>query len=233
MTLRMSVAVILISLVGLGCGEPAEPQAKPKSATMKPGAAKPPAAAPAPAPAVAPNGDASFSVQFETTKGVFVIDVFEDWSPQGAARFRELVAAGYFNDTAFFRVIAGFMVQVGISGDPARNAEWRAKPIQDDPVKQSNTRGMVTFAKTGQPNSRTTQFFVNFGNNARLDGMGFSPFGKVREMKVIDSLHAGYGEGAPRGQGPSQGRMQAEGNAYLKKEFPALDYIKTATILAP
>jgi peptidyl-prolyl cis-trans isomerase A (cyclophilin A) len=173
---------------------------------------------------------AQYSVELDTTKGTIVIDVHRDWAPKGADRFYELVQKGYFTDVAFFRVIGGFMAQVGISGDPALNAEWRAKPIPDDPVKASNTRGTVTFATSG-PDSRTTQFFINFADNSRLDGMGFAPFGKVKDMAPVDALYDGYGEGAPRGRGPSQARMQSEGNAYLRKSFPKLDYIKSAKII--
>ena len=171
-----------------------------------------------------------FSVKLVTTKGDIVIDVKKAWAPKGADRFHELVTAGYFTDVAFFRVIDGFMAQVGIHGDPAVNKEWRTKKIDDDPVKESNKRGTVSFATSGK-NSRTTQFFINFDDNGKLDGMGFSPFGKVRDMKVVDQIFSGYGEGAPRGTGPSQARLQKEGNAYLEREFPKLDYIKSAEII--
>ena len=174
---------------------------------------------------------AKFAVKLKTTKGDIIIDVERAWSPNGADRFYELVQSGYYTDTAFFRVIDEFMAQVGISGDPAVNAKWRERGIMDDPVKASNTRGMVTFAMSGRPNSRTTQFFINFSDNLNLDGMRFAPFGKVRDMKVVDSLYKGYGEGAPRGKGPSQGRIQKEGNAYLKNEFPKLDYILSAEVM--
>jgi len=177
-------------------------------------------------PGQAPN---QYAVELDTTKGPIVIEVHRDWSPHGADRFYELVQNGYYDDVAFFRVIGGFMAQVGISGDPALNAKWRENRIPDDPVKGSNTRGTVSFAMSG-PNSRTTQFFINFVDNSRLDGMGFSPFGKVKDMTIVDALHAGYGEGAPQGRGPSQGLLQSEGNAYLKKNFPDLDYIKSAKI---
>lgn len=172
-----------------------------------------------------------FEVKLETTKGDIIIDVKRAWSPNGADRFYELVESGYYTDTAFFRVIDGFMAQVGISGDPAVNETWRERGVLDDPVKASNTRGMVTFAMSGRPNSRTTQFFINFKDNKNLDGMRFAPFGKVRDMKVVDSLYKGYGEGAPHGMGPSQGRIQKEGNTYLKKEFPKLDYILFAKVM--
>lgn len=173
-----------------------------------------------------------YVVRLETTKGNIDIDVNRALAPKGADRFFNLVKLGYYTDVAFFRVIPNFMAQVGLHGDPAMNDKWRKNRIQDDPVKGSNTRGTVTFATSG-PNSRTTQFFINFKNNARLDGMGFAPFGNVRavSLPILDSLHAGYGEGAPRGRGPMQGRIHREGNAYLKKDFPQLDYIKKAIIL--
>ena len=173
---------------------------------------------------------AQYTVELDTTKGAIVIDVRRDWAPHGADRFYELVQNGYYTDVAFFRVVSGFMAQVGISGDPVVNAEWREKRIPDDAVKASNTRGTVTFATSG-PNSRTTQFFLNFTDNSRLDGMGFAPFGKVKDMAPVDALYNGYGEGGPRGGGPSQGRMQSEGNVYLKASFPKLDYIKSAKII--
>jgi peptidyl-prolyl cis-trans isomerase A (cyclophilin A) len=171
-----------------------------------------------------------YTVELDTTKGAIVIDVRREWAPHGADRFYELVQNGYYNDVAFFRVIGGFMAQVGISGDPALNAEWREKRIPDDPVKASNARGTVTFATSG-PDSRTTQFFINFTDNSRLDGMGFAPFGKVKDMAPVDALYDGYGEGAPRGRGPSQGQLQAMGNAYLRESFPKLDYIKGAKVI--
>jgi peptidyl-prolyl cis-trans isomerase A (cyclophilin A) len=175
----------------------------------------------------------SFKVKFETTKGNFTIEVTRSLSPNGADRFYNLVRSGFFKDIAFFRVIPGFMCQFGIHGDPKVAASWREKKAQipDDPVKGSNTRGAITFATAG-PNTRTTQLFISFGDNSRLDSTGFSPFGKVAEgMDVVDKINGEYGEGAPRGRGPDQGRVQAEGNAYLKKDFPNLDYIKSATVV--
>jgi len=171
-----------------------------------------------------------YTVELDTTKGAIVIEVRRDWAPNGADRFYELVQNGYFTEVAFFRVVGGFMAQAGISGDPAVNAVWREKPIPDDPVKASNMRGTVTFATSG-PDSRTTQFFINFSDNSRLDGMGFAPIGKVKDMAPVDALYDGYGEGAPRGRGPSQGQMQTQGNSYLKASFPKLDYIKSARII--
>ena len=182
-----------------------------------------PAALNAPAPA-------TYKAKFDTSKGAFEIEVHRDWAPAGADRFYNLVKNGFFDNARFFRVVSGFMVQFGIHGDPNVSAQWRQARINDDPVKQSNGRGMVTFATAG-PNTRTTQVFINFADNARLDGMGFAPFGQVVSgMNVVDSLYSGYGEGAPSGRGPDQGRMQQEGNAYLMKDFGKLDYIKKASI---
>lgn len=173
----------------------------------------------------------TFKVQFDTTKGKFTVEVTRSLAPNGADRFFNLVRSGYFKDIAFFRVIPGFMCQFGIHGDPAVAAKWREASIPDDPVKGSNTRGTITYATSG-PNARTTQLFINFGDNANLDSMGFSPFGKVIEgMDVVDKINGEYGEGAPRGLGPNQQRIQMQGNAYLKKDFPNLDYIKSATIV--
>jgi peptidyl-prolyl cis-trans isomerase A (cyclophilin A) len=173
---------------------------------------------------------ATYKAKFDTSKGPFVIEVQRDWAPNGADRFYNLVKSGFYDNTRFFRVIPGFMVQFGINGDPNVAAAWRAANIKDDPVKQSNARGMVTFATAG-PNTRTTQVFVNFGNNDFLDSQGFSPFGKVVSgMEVVDALYSGYGEGAPGGQGPDQGLIQQQGNAYLEQGFPKLDYVKKATI---
>ena len=173
---------------------------------------------------------ATYKAQFDTSKGPFVIEVHRDWAPNGADRFYNLVKNGFFDDARFFRVISGFMVQFGVNGDPKVSAPWRQARIKDDPVTQTNAPGMVTFATAG-PNTRTTQVFINFGNNAMLDRQGFAPFGKVVSgMNVVQALYAGYGEGAPGGRGPEQGRIQQEGNAYLTKDFPQLDYIKKATI---
>lgn len=171
-----------------------------------------------------------FKARFETSKGVFVIEVTRDWAPRGADRFHQLVAGGYYNEGRFFRVLRGFVVQWGLNKDPKMNELWRQMQIPDDPVKQSNLRGFVSFASRG-PASRTTQVFVNLGDNSRqLDSTGFAPFGKVIEgMEVLGSLYAGYGEGAPGGEGPDQSKIQMLGNEYLLRQFPRLDYIqKTA-----
>jgi len=207
-----------------------KPAAKPetKSEEKKPAAGASGFTDPAKLTEKAPE---TFKAQFDTTKGKFTIEVTRSLAPNGADRFYNLVKSGYFSDIAFFRVIPGFMCQFGIHGDPGVSAKWRAANISDDPVKTSNTRGTITFATAG-PNTRTTQLFINFGDNGGLDGQGFSPFGKVIEgMDVVDKINNEYGEGAPRGRGPHQGRAQTEGNTYFKKDFPNLDYIKSATIV--
>jgi len=172
-----------------------------------------------------------YRARFTTSKGDFVIEVTRAWAPHGADRFYNLVANGFFDDCRFFRVVYGFMAQFGIHGDPALNSVWSEARIPDDPVQQSNKRGYVTFATAG-PNTRTTQVFINFvDKNTSLDSQGFAPFGKVVEgMELVGKLFSGYGEGAPKGHGPDQNRIQKEGNAYLAKSFPKLDYIKKASI---
>ena len=180
--------------------------------------------------ALAEKAPETFKVKFNTTKGDFTLEITRAWAPLGADRFYNLVKAGYFTDIAFFRVISGFMVQFGIHGDPAVSAAWRPVSIKDDAVQQSNASGYISYAMAG-PNTRTTQFFINFGNNSNLDSMGFSPFGKVTDgMAVVDSIYSGYGEGAPSGMGPDQGLVQRQGNKYLKAEFPKMDYILSAAI---
>jgi peptidyl-prolyl cis-trans isomerase A (cyclophilin A) len=165
-----------------------------------------------------------FKARFTTTQGDFVIEVHRDWSPLGADRFYNLVKNGFYNNAHFFRVVSGFVVQFGLSPSPAVNKAWHDAAIQDDPVKQSNAKGMVTFASAG-PNTRTTQLFINLGQNGRLDTMGFSPFGTVIEgMDVVQKIYAGYGEA------PDQGRIEAEGKPYLDKNFPLLDRIRMARI---
>ena len=171
-----------------------------------------------------------YKVKFDTSQGTFEIEVHRDWAPNGADRFFNLVKNGFYNDTRFFRVIKGFMVQFGISGNPKISQVWRNANIPDDPVEESNLRGFVTFATAG-PNTRTSQVFINYGDNPSLDGQGFAPFGKVISgLDGVQHLYSNYGEGAPRGEGPDQSRVQTEGNAYLQKNFPQLDYIKKATI---
>jgi peptidyl-prolyl cis-trans isomerase A (cyclophilin A) len=175
-----------------------------------------------------------FWVNFKTTEGPIVIRFEREWSPAGVDRVYNLVKMGYYDDVAFFRVIEGFMAQFGIHGTPAVNEAWKEATIPDEEVKKSNTRGMVTFAKRNMPDSRTVQLFINYSDkNKRLDASGFAPIGEVEKcMSNVESLHAGYGEGAPRGQGPSQAKMNEEGNAYLEANFPKLDYIRETTVLA-
>lgn len=174
----------------------------------------------------------TFKAKFETSKGTFVVIVHRAWAPLGADRFYNLVRGGFYDDCRFFRVIDGFMAQVGINGDQAIQSAWRDATIPDDTVRESNRRGFVAFAKTRAPDSRSTQFFINFADNSVLDKQRFAPFGEVLPpgMDVVDTLYSGYGEGAPSGRGPEQAKLQAQGNAYLMKEFPKLDYIKKATI---
>jgi len=171
----------------------------------------------------APN---SFQVLFDTSKGEFTVDVTRAWAPKGADRFYNLVTNGYFDDCRFFRVVKGFMVQFGINGDPHLNEVWRESQFEDDPGNESNSRGYITFAKTNLPNTRTTQLFINYKDNAFLDAQGFPPFGQVtRGMEVVDDINEEYGES------PDQRRIQLEGNAYLEKAFPNLDFIKSVIIV--
>ncbi len=166
-----------------------------------------------------------FVVDVTTSKGVFALEVNPEWAPNGAARFRELVDAGFYNDVRFFRVLTGFVAQFGINGTPATNSMWSSRTIPDDPVVRSNTRGYVTFAQSSALNSRTTQLFINLGNNARLDTMRFAPFAMVISgMDVVDQLNAEYGEA------PDQTQISAQGNTYLTANFPRLDYIVTAQV---
>jgi peptidyl-prolyl cis-trans isomerase A (cyclophilin A) len=174
---------------------------------------------------------AYYRAKFRTTKGDFVIEVWHSWSPQGADRFYNLVKYHFYDGAAFFRVLPGFVVQFGISPKPEVSRVWESATIPDDPVTQANIRGMVTFATAGA-NTRTTQVFINLGDNATLNNMGFAPIGKVQSgMDVVDKFYGGYGEGAPDGNGPNQDRMQKEGKTYIEKFFPLLDTIKSAEIL--
>jgi peptidyl-prolyl cis-trans isomerase A (cyclophilin A) len=195
-----------ISLVGSGCSK------KPDEAT----------------PVADEKAPAVYRANFDTSKGGFVVEVTRDWAPLGADRFYTLVKGGFFDNTRFFRVLPGFMVQFGLAANPADNKKWGN--LTDDPVKESNKPGYITFATAG-PGTRTTQVFINYADNARLDGQGFAPFGKVVSgMDVVRQLYSDYGEGAPQGAGPAQDQIQAQGNAYLERDFPKLDYIKSAKL---
>lgn len=219
-----------------------------KKAPEKPAAAdasKPPAKAepePTPLPADAhpaltdpskatEQAPATFTCQLDTTQGTIDIEVTRAWAPIGADRFYNLCKVGYFEGARFFRNIEGFMVQFGMSAYPASTSVWKDATIKDDPVTQTNAPLMVTFAKTGKPDSRSTQIFINHGNNKNLDSMGFAPFGKVVSgADVVGKLYAGYGEGAPRGRGPRQDILGAYGEVYLADQFPKLDKIEKTTV---
>jgi peptidyl-prolyl cis-trans isomerase A (cyclophilin A) len=166
----------------------------------------------------------TFKARLDTSKGVIVIEVHRDWAPLGADRFYNLVKNGFYDGCRFFRVINGFMAQFGVNGDPSINTAWRGANLRDDPVKQSNKRGFVSYGNAG-PNSRTTQLFIGYKDNSYLDASAFAPFGQVVSgMEAADMLFSGYGDM------PDQSRIQAEGNAYLAKSFPKLDFIRKATI---
>lgn len=238
--MKVSVRVLWIAVVLVGCsktppepvtgssGEPPPSAAAfvqvpaPRSSAPLASVLHPELLDPSKATAKAPE---TFKVKFTTGKGDFVVAVHRDWSPNGADRFYQLVKMGFYDDTRFFRTVDGFMVQFGISGDPAVNTKWQEQGISDDPVKQSNKRGFVTFAQRGTPNTRTTQIFINYGDNSRLDN-SFAPFGQVIQgMEVVDSFYKGYGES------PNQAFIQSKGNGYLDTTFPNLDGVKHAEIV--
>jgi peptidyl-prolyl cis-trans isomerase A (cyclophilin A) len=178
------------------------------------------------------NAEFMVNLDGKTTKN-FTVEVHPDWAPKGAARFHELVKMNFFKDVRFFRVVSGFMAQFGINGNPEVQAKWKNANIQDDPAKESNHRGYITFANAG-PNTRSTQLFINFKDNAFLDNQGFPPFAKVvKGMDTVDALYSGYGEGAPGGNGPDQNMIQMQGNAYLSQSFPQLSYIVGASVAMP
>lgn len=177
----------------------------------------------------------TFDVKFTTSAGDFVVRVTRAWAPLGADRFYNLVKHHYFDGVAFFRVLRSprpFMAQFGLSPYPEVNKAWENASIHDDPVKQSNKRGTITYAAQTSPNTRSTQVFINYADNAFLDASRFAPFGEVTSgMDVVDKLYSGYGEGAPQGAGPDQDKATNQGRAYLEKNFPKLDTIKTATLI--
>jgi peptidyl-prolyl cis-trans isomerase A (cyclophilin A) len=220
----------------------APPKPAPSAAMQEPSA--PPAAAPAPTPSgplasvvhpklldpanASEKAPAVFKAKFTTTKGDFVVEAHRDWAPNGADRFYNLVKLGFYDDIRFFRAVEGFMVQFGINGDPAVNAKWQEAGFDDDPFKQSNKRGFISFAQKGMPRTRTTQIFINLVDNARLDTMQvpFPAFAQVVQgMDVVEALFKGYGES------PNQGFIQSQGNAYLDSKFPKLDGVKKAEIV--
>jgi peptidyl-prolyl cis-trans isomerase A (cyclophilin A) len=208
----------LLALIA-ACDRPAPPPADSATAT------RPPAPAATTPAVVAPT---VFKVRLETSRGPIVIEAHRDWSPNGVDRFFQLVESGYYDDVRFFRVVPGFVVQFGMHGDSATNAKWANNGLVDEPVKQPNRRGTVTYAKSQMPNSRTTQLFINLQDNSGLDAQGFAPFGEVVEgMSVVDALYSGYGD-EPTGR---QTEIAAGGNAYLNRTFPKLDYIRTARVV--
>jgi peptidyl-prolyl cis-trans isomerase A (cyclophilin A) len=217
-----NLAILILMLMALvlgGCGtgeQKAEKKAEPEPAGRK---------LDDPSPAV-------YRVAFETSKGNFVVEVNRDWAPRGADRFYTLVDQKFFDDSRFFRVVRGFVVQFGISGRPGVNRYWNNMVILDDPVKASNKKGYVTFAMAG-PASRTTQVFINLRDNSKtLDKSGFAPFGRVISgMDVVESLYYSYGDFPPGGSGPDPSMIESQGNDYLLTRFPRLDYIKTATFV--
>jgi peptidyl-prolyl cis-trans isomerase A (cyclophilin A) len=226
--MKRSVMIAATVLFVSACEKaPAPPADKAPAAPATAAAPAPPSEAilhPDPVKLFAAAPD-SFTVHMLTSKGPIDLTIHRDWSPKGADRFYYLVSNGYYDGIRFFRVLDGFIAQFGMAGDTAVGHVWHDRPFDDDPVKHSNKRGTVTFAKTGMPNSRGTQLFINFGDNSRLDAIGFSPLGEVTGgMPVADSLYKGYGET------PVQDRITAEGNSYLAREFPKLDYIVTARV---
>jgi len=218
----MKRLMLLVLLLPLGCGEPIPPYVRPADRPLlRPDA--PEMKTPAPA---------HYKARFTTSQGTFTISVDRSWAPLGADRFYHLVRGRFFEDARFFRVVSGFVCQFGIPADPAESALWKNAMIPDDPVRETNTRGKVTYATAG-PGTRTTQLFINYSNgNRRLNHMGFAPFGEVTEgMDVVDKFYSGYGEGAPSGSGPDQSRIEAQGSPYLQSRFPKLDYIQKAEIV--
>ncbi len=223
---RLATTFGMATILAAACGK-GERQAPQSSGTAPPAAASPVALMDPQSTEMRAEAPASYRARFETSAGAFVVEVTRTWAPAGADRFYNLVRHGFFDGTRFFRVVPGFIVQFGLSGDAAISARWRVATIPDDPVLQPNTRGTLTFATAG-PNSRTTQMFINFGDNTRLDAMGFAPLGRVVEgMNAVDGIYAAYGEG------PDQGLIQMRGNAYLAAQFPKLDTVARATIVTP
>lgn len=173
-----------------------------------------------------------FNVNFDTSKGTVIVEIHRAWAPNGVDHFYTLVKSGFYDGTRFFRVLRDFVAQFGINGDPKTNALWATATIPDDPVKQSNVRGTLTYAASGMPNSRSTQLFFNLRTNANLDNSGFAPIGQITQgMDVVDSFYNSYGEMTPAGgQGPDPAQIGTQGNEYLQAHFPRLDFVKKATI---
>lgn len=212
---------------------PAPAETKPAATETAPASAAKAAVAAKPGNLLKPStlqekAPEKYEVKFKTTRGEFTVQVTRAWSPLGADRFYNLVKAHFYDNTAFFRVVPGFVAQFGIAEKPAVSAAWKKTEIADDPVTQTNKRGYLSFATAG-PNTRTTQIFINLKDNPRLDGMGFSPFGVVEGngMNVVEMMYEGYGDNA----GPEQDQIEKQGTPYLKKGWPKLDYIQSTTLV--
>lgn len=241
MNSRLSAVVVLATIVlSLGCAKEngaafGGPSGKPKVdfTKMNPfgSSSESVTSTVPPPPAVDPAAPGVFHVRFKTSKGNFVAEINRAWSPKGADRFYSMVQNGYFDDIAIFRAVPNFMFQFGLHGNPAVNKDWAESRIPDDvPVGISNLPGTLCFAKTGQPNSRSVQMFVNLGQNVPLDGQGFTPFGKVIEgMDVVRKINTEYGEN-PRSE-DVQGRLKREGNDYILERFPRIDLIRSVELI--
>ena len=221
-SLLTAVAAFATLAVVIGSGPTLEGQeARGKAALMNPAAVK-------------EQAPATFRVNFDTSAGSFVVEVQRDLGPNGADRFYNLVKRGFYDEARFHLVLPAF-VEFGVPGDPELWKLWRLARIPDDPLKQSNVRGTVGLVQVAGKDRRTTRVFINKSDNLYMDKQvpfAPAPFGKIASgMSVVDKLYGGYGEGAPNGKGPDTNRFDTEGNAYLQKEFPMMDYIKTATIV--
>jgi peptidyl-prolyl cis-trans isomerase A (cyclophilin A) len=229
--LTLSLAAAALA-AGAAAQEKGAAPAKPAAAATQPAPAPAKGAAAAPAfrdpAALTKQAPATFKAKFETSQGVIVIEATRDWAPVGVDRFYNLVQSGYFENVRFFRVVPNFVVQFGIHGDPSVSKNWMNAKLKDEPVKEGNKRGTLTYAKSSAPNSRTTQIFINLKDNTSLDAQGFAAFAKVVEgMDVVDKLNSEYGESLTS----LQGQIYQEGNMFLAAKAPRLDFIKTATIL--
>ena len=210
--------VLAAIVVGLVLSASVETQA-PKISLLNPAAFK-------------DEAPATYNVKFDTSAGVFVVKVTRDWAPKAADRFYNLVKNGFYDGIRFHRAVPNFMTQFGVHGNPTVANVWSRASFSPDKVKHGNKRMTLTFAMGGQPSTATTQVFINARDNSNLDGQGFAAFGEVVEgQDVAAKIFSGYGDAPSRGgKGPDNARLMKEGNAYLEKEFPKLDYIKTATI---
>jgi len=227
-TLKLTALIGLLSAFLLACGAGSD---RPPGIWKLPADAHPALLDPSLAAETAPD---RYRVHLATTKGDVFIEVHRDWAPNGADRFYNLVQIGFFDEAAFFTVNQPITAQFGISPYPTVTEVWDPLKIPDDPVRKSNTRGRITGAKSPQPDSRSTQFFINLGNLEQMDPYDFAPFGDVVEgMEVLDALYGGYGNAPPQGDGPIQNTISQYGNVYLADRFPKLDAIVTARVISP